>query len=132
MAPDGLVNVGPATLAGNTGADRFFIQSANNTSLSISGGDGADRFYISSNAAKALFNQQGFYDDDSGNLFDSLTGTLDQITANVTIDTGDAFETVADGIYISAAGATAALTDGVISQQSISGLGITGCSGIGR
>jgi hypothetical protein len=74
-------------LQGNGADDRFFLQAAINSML-IEGGEGADRYYISNNAAKALFSTQGFYDDDGLDPFDVLLGTLTDIRAGLTIDTG--------------------------------------------
>ncbi len=122
----------PTTLTGQAGNDRFFIQAVP-APMTIDGGDGANRYYISSNAARSLFVTDGVFDDRGDDLAfpfseDHLSsGTLENITAALTINTGDGGNGGSrDAIYVSAAGSTTALTDGLVTASQVTGLGNSG------
>ncbi len=120
------------TLTGNAGDDRFFIPVVPEDMI-VNGGDGANRYYISSNAARSLFVSNGVYDDSGDDLAFPFSaprlssGTLTGIAANLTINTGDGGNGGSrDAIYLSTAGSSAALTDGVVTDSQVTGLGMTG------
>ena len=126
--PDGI----PAQTAlfGEGGDDRFFIQSVP-AAMTVDGGTGANRYYIASTAARSLFVTDGVFDDTGDDLpapFTALVnGTLENITADLTINTGDGGNGGhRDAIYLSAAGSTTALTTGVVTSSQVTGLGNNG------
>ena len=128
--PNGIQSI--TSLFGQGGDDRFFIQSVP-VAMTIDGGSGANRYYISSNSSRSLFGNNGIFDDSSSDPAYAFgagrlsSGTLEKITAGLTINTGDGGNGGAkDAIYLSAAGSTTALTGGLVTTDRVTGLGNTG------
>ncbi|MFN5466550.1 MAG: hypothetical protein ACK5AM_00370, partial [Pirellulaceae bacterium] len=118
---------GSTTLIGNDGDDSFYLKATRpevGTGMTVDAGKGADRVYLSSNAAIATLRPG------DASPFDSLTGTLDGIRSSVLLNMGDSGpQGTRDGIYISSAGSSANLIDGILQNSTISGLGMTGSVG---
>ncbi|MGA2500374.1 MAG: hypothetical protein ABSH20_21740, partial [Tepidisphaeraceae bacterium] len=134
-SPSGINAAGATTLNGLGSNDRFFID-ATAANMTINGGAGVDRFYISSNANKNLYVTNGVYNDEATaadpgyNPLTQLTGTMNGIVGNLTINTA-AGQSIPGGgvqpnlIFVSAQGSTATLS-GTITTATIAGLGMTG------
>jgi len=127
----GINPTGNTFLKGNGADDRFFIQSVSGPTF-IDGGQGADRYYVSSDASVAGFSTRGYFDLEEADPappdpFDLLTGTLDNIKATLTIDTGEGGGGgTRDVIRVSAGGSTTPV-HGVIDRDANTGIGrITG------
>jgi hypothetical protein len=128
--PNGIQSI--THLYGLGGDDRFFIQNVP-VAMTVDGGSGANLYYVSSNARRDLFVTNGVFNDSGDDLAYAFgtgrlsSGTLEKITASLTLNTGDGGNGGAkDAIYLSAAGSTSALTSGVIALDRVSGIGNTG------
>ncbi|MFV2065642.1 MAG: hypothetical protein ACC645_01580, partial [Pirellulales bacterium] len=124
LDPNGINPTGVTVLDGSFGDDRFFVPAVPSP-LTVNAGAGADRLYFAENASKALFGGD-LFDDDNLDPFDVLTGTLENIEAPLTVNTGTAGPGgTRDGIYFTAGDANIGLT-GVLAVDSITGLDMTG------
>ncbi len=117
---------GTTVLRGGDNTDRFFVRGVAGPT-SLQGQSGADRFYISSNAQKSNFTGTGSYNDDPAadvtTLDDRLAFFLSHLSGNLanmdglSIDPGSGGGGgTLDSAFFSADDATAALTDGQISN----------------
>jgi hypothetical protein len=122
--PKGINADGDTVVSGGDSADRVFVRAAPGH-LTLQGDAGADRFYLASNANRALFSEQGGYDDSTVYVLSFVSGTLDRF-GDVTIDAGegDPGGTV-DSIFVSADQSAGSLV-GAIDGATLSGLGLTG------
>jgi hypothetical protein len=134
LGSTGINAAGQTTLRGHVSDDRFFIQAVAGP-MRIEGGAGADRYYVSSNAAKSVFESQGFFDDGEVNVdhFALLGGTLANVADTLTIETGAGGNGGTRDVIRAGSGGSLAPVSGTIESSPVAGLGaLTGLGMTGR
>ncbi|MCR9293672.1 MAG: dockerin type I domain-containing protein [bacterium] len=133
LGTGGINPSGMTTLRGLAGDDRFFVQSISGTTT-IEGGAGEDRYYVNSQASKTAFSPSGSFDlleNNPGDPFEAMTGTLEWIRGELTIDTGveAVGQTERDVLRVGTGGSTSAVSgyleiDATTGFDTIHGLGL--------